>query len=37
MIVNPSNKFDYTLKLDENTTRLRWIRKTDCEIIGVAE
>uniref|UniRef100_A0A6H1ZM76 Uncharacterized protein n=1 Tax=viral metagenome TaxID=1070528 RepID=A0A6H1ZM76_9ZZZZ len=37
MIVDPSNDFDFTLKLDEGFNRLRWIPKTECEIIGVAD
>jgi len=37
MIVNPSNKYDFTLKLDEGSSRFRWIPRGDCEIIDVAE
>jgi len=37
MIVDPTNKYDFTLKLDEGTNRLRWIPRKDCEIISVAE
>jgi hypothetical protein len=38
MIVNPSNKHDFTLKLDEGIPNcFRWIPRKDCEIIGIAE
>lgn len=37
MIVDPSNKHDFTLKLDEGTNRFRWIPRKNCEIISVAE
>lgn len=37
MIVDPSNDFDYTLKLDVGTHCFRWITKTDCEVISVAD
>ena len=36
MIVDPSNKFDYTLKLDVGTKRLRWIPKKHCKVISMA-
>jgi len=37
MIVNPSNKHDFTLKLDEGSDRFRWIPRSDCKIVGVAD
>lgn len=36
VIVDPSNDFDYTLKLDVGTNRLRWIPRKNCEIISIA-
>jgi hypothetical protein len=37
IIVDPSNEFDFTLKLDEGSNRFRWIPRSECEIIGVAD
>ena len=37
MIVDPSNPFDFTLKLDEGSGRIRWIPREDCKIINIAE
>ena len=37
MIVDPTNDFDYTLKLDVGTNRFRWIPKRNCETLSIAE
>ena len=37
MIVDPSNTFDYTLKLDVGTNRVRWIPKKNCKVISIAD
>ena len=37
MIVDPTNDFDYTLKLDVGTGRFRWIPKKNCKVISIAD